>query len=63
MATPPTSSPGLTPAGTGREELVLDTTSKASFIAARLSALGLDEPRIVGEVQPYAVHHGVAAEG
>jgi hypothetical protein len=43
-----------------KEELVLDTPAKVSFIAARLKALGLDSARIVGEVQPYPIHHAVA---
>jgi thiosulfate reductase cytochrome b subunit len=44
------------------QEIVLDTPAKVSFIAARLQALGLDQPRIVGDVQPYAIHHAVATE-
>ncbi len=41
-------------------ELRLDTTAKADAIAARLAALGLKNPRIVGQIQPYSLHHGVA---
>ncbi len=40
-------------------ELVLDTEVNQGVIAARLAALGLANPRIAGEVQPYAVSHDV----
>lgn len=40
-------------------ELLLDSDAKIAVIAARLEALGLENPRIVGDVQPYAVHHNV----
>lgn len=40
-------------------ELRLDTAKKTSAAASRLSALGLIEPRIVSEIQPYELHHGV----
>jgi hypothetical protein len=42
-------------------ELRLDTPSKAAAIRSRLEALGLHDPRIRGEIQPYSLHHGVAA--
>lgn len=41
-------------------ELVLDTAAKQAAIAARLTALGQPNPRIVGDVQPYAINHDVA---
>ncbi len=41
-------------------ELVLDTAAKQAAIAARLTALGLPNPRIVGDVQPYTISHDVA---
>ena len=41
-------------------ELKIDTPEKEAAIAARLSAQGLDNPRIAGEVQPYSIHHSVA---
>jgi thiosulfate reductase cytochrome b subunit len=41
------------------EELVIDSIEKESLIASRLADLGLADPRIVGEVQPYAIHHDV----
>jgi thiosulfate reductase cytochrome b subunit len=46
----------------GAPEIVLDTPAKVSFIAARLQAQGLAQPRIVGEVRPYAIHHAVATD-
>jgi thiosulfate reductase cytochrome b subunit len=44
----------------GQGELIIDDTEKASLIAARLEALGLEDPRIYGEVQPYNINHTVA---
>jgi hypothetical protein len=41
-------------------ELVLDTESKATAARARLLAVGVKDPRMSGEIQPYAMHHGVA---
>jgi thiosulfate reductase cytochrome b subunit len=41
-------------------ELTLDTPEKQAVIAGRLKALGLKNPRIVGEVQPYSINHNVA---
>jgi thiosulfate reductase cytochrome b subunit len=43
------------------DELRLDTPEKTALIASHLQALGLDNPRIVGEVQPYSINHNVAA--
>ena len=40
-------------------ELRLDTEAKTAAVAARLTALGLDNPRIQAEVQPYSVNHNV----
>jgi thiosulfate reductase cytochrome b subunit len=40
-------------------ELMLDTPKKEEVIKARLSALGLETPRIQAEVQPYSVSHNV----
>jgi thiosulfate reductase cytochrome b subunit len=45
------------------DELPLDTAEKVSFIAARLEALGLGNPRIQGLIQPYSISHGVAGAG
>ncbi|MCP4138840.1 MAG: hypothetical protein GY755_00860 [Chloroflexi bacterium] len=44
------------------KELRLDTEEKASLIANRLSAQGLNNPRIIGETQPYGIHHDVATD-
>jgi thiosulfate reductase cytochrome b subunit len=41
-------------------ELRLDTPKKQALIASRLSALGLQNPRIQGEIQPYSINHNVA---
>ncbi len=41
-------------------ELRIDTPEKEEFVATRLTLLGLDNPRIVGETQPYTVSHDVA---
>lgn len=40
-------------------ELRLDTPEKQSLIANRLLALGLRNPRIQGEIQPYSINHNV----
>lgn len=41
------------------DELNLDTAAKKNLIAARLTALGLKNPRILGEIQPYSINHNV----
>ena len=45
-----------------QSELILDTAEKQTLIASRLISLGLSNPRIVGEVQPYNVNHSVATK-
>lgn len=40
-------------------ELVIDSEAKEALIAANLSAQGLDNPRIDGQVQPYSINHNV----
>lgn len=40
-------------------ELLIDDPAKAAVIASRLERLGLENPRIAGEVQPYSIHHNV----
>lgn len=40
-------------------ELILDGSEKTDLIASRLSDLGLDNPRIEGDVRPYTISHGV----
>jgi thiosulfate reductase cytochrome b subunit len=37
----------------------IDSGEKESLIAGRLSALGLGNPRIQGQVQPYSINHNV----
>ena len=44
-------------------ELLLDSDDKTALITRRLEALGLENPRIVGEVQPYNISHNVVAGG
>lgn len=41
-------------------ELVIDNTAKEQAVAAQLTALGLQNPRIEGQVQPYSINHNVA---
>ena len=43
-----------------KDELRINTPEKEDFVATRLTLLGLDSPRIVGETQPYTVSHDVA---
>jgi thiosulfate reductase cytochrome b subunit len=43
-------------------ELALDRETEVQAVAARLEALGRQNPRISGEVQPYSLHHGVTGE-
>ena len=43
-------------------ELIIDTAAKSTLIANRLSALGLENPHIMGEIQPYSIHHDIATE-
>lgn len=40
-------------------ELVIDTAAKQEAVAAQLRALGLRNPRIQGQVQPYSINHNV----
>jgi len=40
-------------------ELAIDSQVKQDAVAARLSALGLENPHIVGLVQPYSINHNV----
>ena len=41
-------------------ELIIDTPEKEDFVQQRLSLLGLGNPRIVGEIQPYSINHDIA---
>jgi thiosulfate reductase cytochrome b subunit len=40
-------------------ELQIDSQPKQALITARLQALGLANPRIQGEIQPYSINHNV----
>lgn len=40
-------------------ELILDTEEKERLVTRRLADLGLDNPRIMGEVRPYTINHTV----
>jgi hypothetical protein len=40
-------------------ELRLDTEEKVAAVRARLEAVGVNNPRIAAEIQPYGLHHGV----
>ena len=40
-------------------ELVLDTTAKQDLVAGKLTALGLKNVHIEGQVQPYSINHNV----
>ncbi len=41
-------------------ELAIDSSAKEEAVRAKLLALGLDNPRIEGMVQPYSINHNVA---
>ena len=41
------------------QELRLDTDAKVALVRGKLAALGLDDPRIQGSVQPYSINHDV----
>jgi len=45
----------------GGTEPRLDTPEKVEGVAAVLRSVGVDNPRIRGEIQPYTLSHGVAA--
>lgn len=40
-------------------ELRVDTAEKQTLITGRLQALGLKDPRITADIQPYSINHGV----
>lgn len=44
-----------------QDELILNSDEKRSLIASRLESLGLRNPRIQGEIQPYSISHSVGA--
>lgn len=41
-------------------ELRIDSPQKEAAVKARLAALGLQNPRMEGQVRPYSINHGVA---
>lgn len=42
------------------QELTIDTPAKGEAVKAKLLALGLNNPRMEGMVQPYSINHNVA---
>jgi thiosulfate reductase cytochrome b subunit len=40
-------------------ELILNSAQKVEFIKAKLTALGIREPKITGTVEAHRIHHGV----
>ena len=44
-----------------KEEMVIDTAAKEEFVRDRLIRLGLSNPRISAEIQPYSINHDVAS--
>lgn len=43
-------------------ELVIDNDQKETAVRERLTALGLENPQITGEIQPYSINHTVATD-
>lgn len=43
----------------GESELVIDSQAKKMLIASRIRSLGLENPHILGEIQPYSINHNV----
>ncbi|UCH83042.1 MAG: hypothetical protein JSW50_11290 [Candidatus Latescibacterota bacterium] len=43
-------------------ELVLDTADKVNAVRDRLITVGLANPRITAEIQPFGIHHGVVTK-
>lgn len=41
-------------------ELVIDSAAKQEAVAKQLASLGLKNPRIQGQVQPYSINHNIA---
>jgi len=41
------------------DELSIDSSAKEETVKAKLTALGLNNPRIEGQVQPYSINHNV----
>lgn len=45
--------------GLATSELAIDNDTQTAAVRARLEALGLQNPRIYGQVQPYSINHNV----
>ncbi len=45
----------------GAEELVIDSPEKETVVASHLEGLGLENPHIKGEIQPYSINHNIVA--
>ncbi len=46
-----------------KDELVINTSAKEEFVRDRLALLGLPNPRISAETQPYSINHDIASAG
>lgn len=46
-----------------KEEMIIDSPAKEDFVRDRLVLLGLTNPRITGEIQPYSINHDIASAG
>jgi thiosulfate reductase cytochrome b subunit len=44
-----------------KEEMVITTKAQEEFVRDRLTLLGLSNPRISAEIQPYSINHDVAS--
>ncbi len=44
------------------QELVIDSDAKTALVAGRLEALGVVNPRIEAQTQPYSINHSVARD-
>ena len=43
------------------KEMIIDSSAKEEFVRDRLIFLGLTNPRIAGEIQPYSINHDIAS--
>lgn len=43
------------------KEMIIDSPAKEEFVQDRLIFLGLTNPRIAGEIQPYSINHDIAS--
>jgi thiosulfate reductase cytochrome b subunit len=42
-------------------EMIINSSAKEEFVQDRLILLGLSNPQIKGEIQPYSIHHDIAS--